>query len=698
MGFYIAAFFGIISLVKYLRKIFLAFLIALLAGLFGIFIYNMSLFFPERERGSFELDGYISSMEESAEGMSLRLDFPAVYISKLSFSVEDKASISPRIELRLWTDEGEELIYSDINPYYFDEETLNIRRDGITALEISTMGCTVADIRIQNVPSFNIFVFLFGGAAGLCLSLLVIFAPLIFKRPQIAFAIIALLLGGAMCICLPRDKVGYDEEEHLKGILGMVMWPGDELRLSDTIYNQLSVNEFSTPIVSPGSKEEMTAFDAFISGSGDYVNGARSFSYDTLINRAPAYLAMALMMKAAMLMGLPWALVLLISRLANLLFYTLLMYLAIDRAPVGKWLLFIIGLFPQNLFMAATFSYDPFVTGCLFCGMAFMLRLFNGPSDRESTKDLVLAALFIFLGCLPKAVYAPLILMLWAPSIAAFFSKKRRRLSVMERVMLLMPVLIFAVLVASFILPTVLSPSEGGDVRGGATSEVSQVGYILSNPIAYARLLIWQIISWFGKCFIGPDCSTFMGNIVSGLTEFKGFYRTFYLLLLSACFMEPAVRGYKLSLSVMERIWIFLMCGASVVLIWTSMYVAFTVPGASEIAGVQGRYFIPLLFPLYLILSDLPLRAYQRLRGGHGETGAASEEASAKPDDEAAFGALESPLKQEEGLQPMDDGEGGEQSPVLESHLSLWYYLMMILPAMLLIFTIGGSVLPRFCL
>ena len=45
------------------------------------------------------------------------------------------------------------------------------------------------------------------------------------------------------------------------------------------------------------------------------------------------------------------------------------------------------------------------------------------------------------------------------------------------------------------------------------------------------------------------------------------------------------------------------MIGASAVLVWTSMYVAFTVPGAEEIAGVQGRYFIPLIFPLYMLFT-----------------------------------------------------------------------------------------------
>ena len=69
------------------------------------------------------------------------------------------------------------------------------------------------------------------------------------------------------------------------------------------------------------------------------------------------------------------------------------------------------------------------------------------------------------------------------------------------------------------------------------------------------------------------------------------------------CITEPSVEGERLRLGIGRRIWIFLMIGAASVLIWTSMYVAFTVPGSDIIAGVQGRYFIPLIFPLYILIN-----------------------------------------------------------------------------------------------
>ena len=43
---------------------------------------------------------------------------------------------------------------------------------------------------------------------------------------------------------------------------------------------------------------------------------------------------------------------------------------------------------------------------------------------------------------------------------------------------------------------------------------------------------------------------------------------------------------------------------AAVALVWTSMYIAYTVPGNLIIAGVQGRYYLPVLFLFYLLFNS----------------------------------------------------------------------------------------------
>lgn len=58
--------------------------------------------------------------------------------------------------------------------------------------------------------------------------------------------------------------------------------------------------------------------------------------------------------------------------------------------------------------------------------------------------------------------------------------------------------------------------------------------------------------------------------------------------------------------------WILVLCIATAVLVWTSMYIAFTTPGNTYIDGVQGRYYIPFLFLLWLVFN--PTRITVRLK------------------------------------------------------------------------------------
>ena len=537
----------------------------------------------------------------------------------------------------------------------------------------------VNQVRINPYLAFCTFAF------TLCLLLLFFYRRAFFQKPELAFLLICLTFGTAMCISLPRNKVGYDEETHLQAAMDVAAFPG-ELHISDAIVNDLIVTDYNDPGYQPGGEEEMQLFDARLSAEGNYKDGANSPDFYTLPNRIPAYLAMAAGLKLGKLFSLSWADLILLGRLGNLLLYAALMYAAIRLAPIGKLLLFVIALFPENVFLASTYSYDPFVTGCLMLGFAALLReLLRNPAEPVSRKNIVLMLAAFALGCLPKAVYAPLVL------TALLIPGRRFRTRAEKWEYRAAVVLVFCLLLATFILPTVVSPAETGDVRGGATSEVSQVGFILGNPVGYALILLSQMIRWVPQCFIGPDCTTFMGHLVNGYTVWKGPWVLVVILLLLSVFAERMNRlrqrrgdqrrneqQERRKVPVLWGIWNFLMIGAASVLIWTSMYVAFTEPGAREISGVQGRYFIPLMFPLYLLL--IPRR-----KASPAGTETASAAAPGTAPDAASNAA--SAEGQRPGIRVK-----------LARHFDLWYYFIQTAAALILAAAVWISVLSPFCL
>ena len=665
----------IIDHVDTLKKILIIFFTALISGLFAVCIYNSDLLIHPESRGRTELQADSMQAFDGTERLGFSFGSEELYIRKLYIGIEKEEGQFPVIR---FIPDGKGTQTEDPNPYNLDEEVLNIRRS-LNGFTLEADNCSVLYVTVVNEFLFDPYVFVFGFFSILALMSLLLFGKRMHGRPQLVFLIIGLCMGCLMCFSIPRDKVGYDEEEHLKAILDMAAYPEGKLYLSDAIYDQLSVSVKSSSALIPGSYEETRGLDEYLSLEGDYVSGEHVFEYDMLKNRAPAYAAMALSMKLGMLLGLSWPAVIIMTRLANLLSFLILVYMAIKKAPMGKWLLLLIGLFPQNIFMASTLSYDPFVTGCLLLGSSYMLCFFRDIENKSSLHGLdpegiedhvkprtsalwpfFWMSLFFLLGCLPKAVYAPMALMPYAGLAALLTGSKgkdeggfggpHKLLHSRSWIYLLLPSLLFIGLLASFILPTVISPSSTGDIRGGATSEVSQVDYILGAPLSYAWLLIRQMISWIPQCFIGPDCTTFMGALVSGVSDFRGFYIFYFLLIIFLCVTEQRLSPGKQSLRPGQKLWIFLMIGACSVLIWTSMYVAFTVPGSDSIAGVQGRYFIPLMFPLYLLF-------YPSAKGGMTE-----------------------------------------KTAKLERPIAIWYYFMMIMPLLLLSASIWTGITARCCL
>ena len=100
--------------------------------------------------------------------------------------------------------------------------------------------------------------------------------------------------------------------------------PDDQIKAEDYIIDKYALNKTGTKLVG---------------GTGDYRSGSHVFDHYLMKNRAPAYGAMALAMKLAMLLGLSWPLVIMAARAANLLMYIILMYIAMERELIDHFLL-----------------------------------------------------------------------------------------------------------------------------------------------------------------------------------------------------------------------------------------------------------------------------------------------------------------------------------------------------------------------
>ena len=124
------------------------------------------------------------------------------------------------------------------------------------------------------------------------------------------------------------------------------------------------------------------------------------------------------------------------------------------------------------------------------------------------------------------------------------------------------------------------------------------MAYILGQPLAYAAVLIENIWRSFPSYVFGELSLGAFGHLAT-VTQSWIIYVGAVLVLLTN---TQSAAGRRLAGR--QRLFMFLMAGAAAVFIWTALYISYSEPGNTYIDGVQGRYYIPFLFPLYLALGS----------------------------------------------------------------------------------------------
>lgn len=275
-----------------------------------------------------------------------------------------------------------------------------------------------------------------------------------------------------------------------------------------------------------------------------------------------------------------------LGRLFNLAYYIVLVYFAIRITPIGKNAFMSVSLLPMTLHLAASLSYDTAAIGLSFLLAALCLRAIHR-KERICRKEVIEIFLVSFLLVPAKLVYSAIALLSLLVPNERFSSKEQAR---KFRIGLV------AVLVLTFIvseLSSVLAVSESETARDITTYSLSE---LLANPLGtimifintfgtlstdFLTMMIAGPLGWFQQNLSVPGIivvAIVIVMIYSGLSDES-----------DQAIPEPRLRAMLLVIS-----------GLAIIGAMTSMLLGWTEAGADVIAGVQGRYFIPIV-PLILI-------------------------------------------------------------------------------------------------
>lgn len=279
-----------------------------------------------------------------------------------------------------------------------------------------------------------------------------------------------------------------------------------------------------------------------------------------------------------------------IARLFNMAFAIILTYFAIKIIPIKKQIVFFLGLLPLTIMEYASMSSDALtISSCLFY-ISYILNLkYNDEIKTITVKDMIIIFITSMVVSLCKIVYVPLCLLVFLLPKEKFKSNKAKLCYTIGTFIAAIVLNIVWLIYASTFL-TEVNPR---------VNAVEQVKYILTNPISYI-LILFRSIHIYNQTFILSLCGEGLGHYNAQASVLF----VFPCLVLFAMLFFVNEDKKKKEINWLTKLICLFIFVSIVLLIYTSLYVAWTPVRHATIKGVQSRYFLPVVLLTALVLDN----------------------------------------------------------------------------------------------
>lgn len=284
------------------------------------------------------------------------------------------------------------------------------------------------------------------------------------------------------------------------------------------------------------------------------------------------------------------------ARLLNLAFFIFLVYCAISLVPFGKMTMTLLALMPICMQQAASMSYDASLYGAAFLFTAVLLKLAFETSEITKKQIIIACISAWFMGAQKMGIYVLLCTLLFLIPVKKFKNAGRWFGCI---------ALIGGCYVISFLLNPIIYSCffPCGGTESLSPDYVEKVTYTLSDlladPIGFLGIIGNSIIEkghYYWTSLFGSHLGSY------ALTPPD----TYCVELLLVLFLSviPSVKEEKKQLVKCpewgHRIWFLAIFLLQWMVYWVSFYLSVTPKGDSVIWGVQGRYFVPVVFLFFM--------------------------------------------------------------------------------------------------
>lgn len=445
----------------------------------------------------------------------------------------------------------------------------------------------VSSIILTGMPRIDLYeLYEFAWAACFSFSLLcAIFCLWKYRKNLVenfdkVFVILLLCVGVMLVIVAPMAHSTWDTDVHYRLALESSYLGDAKLTVSEVMIRTAKDDAWL-------KRFPLGDFFNMLNLTSNYQDVVESYEAGISLAHLPAGIFIAL----GRLFGFPFALIFMMGRLANLLVYTVVCYFGLRKLKSGKLLYSVIALFPTNVLLACSYSYDYWVTAFSLLGMAYYISVFQQKDKYISTKDAIVMCAALGLACIPKEIYVPLL-------IIPFILPKNRMKNPKKYYKICMIALLATA--ALFLVATLGETTGEGDSRGGAgISPMGQIAFIFGNIFKYAAILLkFLFVDYLNILHVDQYISNFSYIGFAG-----GTFIVVILLVLTFLFDKDDPYEKESRTGWRNRTYVLLMYFGGSALIATALYLVFNPVGSETIVGVQHRYIIPWLYPMLSIWS-----------------------------------------------------------------------------------------------
>ena len=272
------------------------------------------------------------------------------------------------------------------------------------------------------------------------------------------------------------------------------------------------------------------------------------------------------------------------GRIVNMIFALLVLYFAIKLMPFGKKLLLIPAMIPIAIEGFTSLSPDAMTISVAFFYIAYILHLAFEKKEQLGIKEKGILLISSIVIALCKIVYIPLVLLMFIIPKEKFKNKQK-----MKPLIMIVAIACIINLIWLGFSSTYLRYFREGD-------SALQVKTVLMHPIEYIQNCLYTLVlngDQYILTMFGGELG--WGELVNVHTAVP--YILFVLFIWITLTDQTIKDRFKLDQKIMIALTILAVGG----LIFTSLFVQWTTCGSDSIAGIQGRYFIPIL-PLLMLL------------------------------------------------------------------------------------------------